>query len=306
MSDDLEQRLRTTFRQASLPVAPATLVDALERIPDAPVVRRRRIGRSTWAPLAVAAALAVAAVVAISGGQRGITPGPTATPSPQPTPTLSPVPVGVLRVVYQAQPVGDVRPIAGDMDAIATIVEDRLASASVTGAIVRVDGDDRLVVELPAAGDTDALRALIGQTGRLDFVPLGDTSKEVGDVIDRTVLKPLFGGDQIESAAVTDGQQGRTVSFVLKPQAAGIFADYTSTHIGQYFAIVLDSKVVSAPIINSEIPGGQVEISQGGVDGFSLEEAQSLVALMQFGVLPYPLVEISNEIVPAGPSPTAP
>jgi hypothetical protein len=304
MSDDLEQRLRNSFRQAGLPAAPAGLGDALERVTDMPVVRRRRIGRSTWAPLAVAAALALAAAVAISGGQRGITPAPTSTPLPQAT--LSPVPAGVLRVVYQAQPVGDSQPTAGDMDAIAAIVKGRLAAAAVTGAVVRVDGVDRLVVELPATGDIDALRAYIGQTGRIDFVPLGTTPKEIGDVIDPVKLPALFSSDQIESASVTDGQQGRTVTFVLREPGAGLFADYTSTHVGEYFAIVLDSKVVSAPVINSEIAGGHVEITSGGVGGFALDEARRLAGLMQFGSRPYPLLEVSNEIVPAGPSPTAP
>ena len=55
MSDDLEPRLRNAFREAPLPSAPAGLVDALERIPDARVARRARSGLSIWAPLAVAA-----------------------------------------------------------------------------------------------------------------------------------------------------------------------------------------------------------------------------------------------------------
>jgi preprotein translocase subunit SecD len=237
-------------------------------------------------------------------GQRGVTPGPTSTPSSQPT--LSPVPVGVLRVVYQAQPVGDTRPTASDMNAIAAIVQGRLAAAAVTDAVVRVDGVDRLVVELPATGDIDALRAYIGQTGRIDFVPLGTTPKEIGDVIDPVKLPALFSSDQIESASVTDGQQGRTVTLVLREPGAGLFADYTSTHVGEYFAIVLDSKVVSAPVINSEIPGGQVEITAGDVGGFSLDEARRLAGLMQYGSRPFPLLEVSNEIVPAGPSPSTP
>jgi preprotein translocase subunit SecD len=62
--------------------------------------------------------------------------------------------------------------------------------------------------------------------------------------------------------------------------------------------------VISAPVINSEIPGGHVEISQGGVGGYDLAEAQNLVAILQFGELPFPVAEVSNNLV--SPGPTAP
>jgi hypothetical protein len=307
MNDDLEPRLRNAFRHSPLPAAPASLVESLERVPHAPVTARRRAGgRGVWAPLAVAAVLVAAAAAVIGGGQHGIAPGPSAvavlpsTPATlQPSPLASAPPTGTLRVVYQARHVNGIQPIAGDVEVIIDIVAHRLAAAGIVGASLRGEGDDRLIVELPAAIDTDAARRLIGQTGHIDFVPLGTTSTEVGGPIDPATFPALFSGDQIESAAVTTGPQGRTITFALKPRGAGLFADYTARHIGQYFAIVLDSKVVSAPIITSEIRDGHVEISTGGIDGYPLEEAQGLVGLMQFGALPYPIVEISNEILPA-------
>jgi len=308
MNDDLERRLRNAFRHSPLPAAPASLVEALERVPYAPVTARRRGGgRGVWAPLAVAAVLVVAAAVVIGGGQHGIAPGPSAVsvlpsaPATSPEPSLSasaPL-TGTIRIVYQAQPVNAVRPTAGDVEVIIDIVAHRLAAADIVGASVRGEGDDRLIVELPRAIDTDTARRLIGQTGRLDFVPLGTTQMQIADAVDPATFPALFSGDQLESAAVTTGQQGRTITFVLKPRAASLFASYTASHIGQYFAIVLDSKVVSAPVITSEIPDGHVEISAGGIDGYPLEEAESLVGLMQFGAQPFPIVEISNEIVPA-------
>lgn len=314
MNDDLESRLRNAFREARLPAAPASLVDALERVPNAPVTAGRRTGgRGTWAPLAVAAVLVVTAAAVIVGGQRGIGPGPTAAVSLPPSPPASSQPssaasarlTGTIRIVYQAKPVHGVQPIAGDIEVIIDIVAHRLVSVGIIGATLKGEGDDRMIVELPAAIDTDAARSLIGQTGRLDFVPLGMISKDVGDPIDPAKFPALFSGDQVESAAVTTGQQGRTVTFVLKPPAAGLFASYTASHISEYFAIVLDSKVVSAPVINSKIPDGQVEISKGGVGGYPLDEARNLVGLMQFRALPYPIVEISTEIVPSSPSATA-
>ena len=306
MNDELEPRLRDAFRNASLPAAPASLVEALERVTDAPVVRRRS-GRSVWAPLAVAAVLVVAGAVAIGGGQRGVVPepttGPTTAPSPQPTPVPSAAADGLLRVEYQIQPGGAAKPDAADVAAMVAIVRRRLASFGVEGASVRAQAEDRLIIELQAASDTDAVRYLIGQTGRVDFVPLGMTSKDVGDLIDPNEFPALFRGDQIESAAVAAGQAGeRVVSFVLKPDGARLFGDYTASHIGQYFAIVIDSRVVSAPVINSAIPGGEVEISSSGEGGMPLDEARTLVAVSESGSLPYRLVEISNEIIPTSPS----
>ena len=301
MNDELEPRLRDAFRNASLPAAPASLVEALERVPDAPVVRRRS-GRSVWAPLAVAALLVVAGAVAIGGGQRGVVPGPTAAVSVQPSAPASTPVEGLLRVEYQIQPGGAAKPNAADVAAMVAIVRQRLDSFGVEGASVRAQAEDRLIVELQAASNTDAVRYLIGQTGRVDFVPLGMTSKDVGDRIDPGEFPALFGGDQIESAAVAAGQAGeRVVSFVLKPDGARLFGDYTATHIGQYFAIVIDSRVVSAPVINSAIPGGEVEISSGGPDGMPLDEARGLVAVLESGSLPYPLLEISSEIIQASP-----
>jgi hypothetical protein len=309
MNDELEPRLRNAFRTGSLPAAPASLVQALERVPDAPVTaRRRRTGRSVWGPFAVAAVLAVGGAVVIGGGQRGITPGPTAPASSSPALTAVPTAAaGLLRVTYQVQTgVGGIQPTAGDMDGIAVVIRKRLTAGGFDSPAVRVDGDDGLVVDLPASIDTDAARRLIGQTGRLDFVPLGGDPKQEGDTIDPAEFPALFSGDEVESAAVKDDpDHGRIIEFVLKPEGAGLFEDYTTANIGKYFAIVLDGKVLTAPVINSAIPGGHVQIESGGIGGYPLEAARDLVAVINVGALRYPLAEISNEIVPAGASPSA-
>ena len=58
-----------------------------------------------------------------------------------------------------------------------------------------------------------------------------------------------------KSATIGQSQtQGLTVDFVLKDEGAKLFADYTADHVGEYFAIVLDGKVISAPVINEPIP----------------------------------------------------
>lgn len=207
---------------------------------------------------------------------------------------------GGLRVEYQALPKDGKSPTVESMNVIKEIVERRVNQTGVSEPVVTTQGSDRVVVELPGVTDPDAIRRLVGQTGRLDFVPLGQTPANRDQVLDLTVMPPLFSGDQVESASVGTSQQGGlTVDFVLKPEGAKLFADFTAAHIGEYFAITLDSSVISAPVIKDSIPNGQVQISAGGIGGFPAKEANELVTILKFGSLPFPIQELSTEQISA-------
>jgi preprotein translocase subunit SecD len=211
---------------------------------------------------------------------------------------------GGLRVEYQALPKDGQSPTLESMGVIKDIVERRVNQTGVSEPVVVVQGSDRVVVELPGVTDVDAVRRLVGQTGRLDFVPLGSTPAAQGQILDLVANPPLFSGDQVESAAVgTDssggGGGGLAVDFVLKGEGAQLFADYTADHVGDYFAITLDGSVISAPVINSAIPNGQVQISAGGIGGFPAKEANELVTILKFGSLPFPIQELSSEQISA-------
>ena len=80
---------------------------------------------------------------------------------------------GGLRVEYQAVPVEGKTPTPGDMAIIKDIVERRVNTTGVSEPVVTTQGADRVVVELPGVTDPEAVRKLVGTTGRLDFVPLG-------------------------------------------------------------------------------------------------------------------------------------
>src|SRR5947208_307738 len=83
----------------------------------------------------------------------------------------------------------------------------------------------------------------------------------------------LFGGDQISAAnPAQDSKGGRAIGFSLHDQGSKLFADYTSKHVGEFFAIVLDGTVVSAPSINGAITGGSGIIETGTIGGFSTAE----------------------------------
>jgi protein-export SecD/SecF family membrane protein len=207
---------------------------------------------------------------------------------------------GGLRVEYQAQQAGDRIPRPEDLEVIRGIIENRVNATGVSEPVVTTQGSDRVVVELPGVSDPNSVRRLVGQTGRLDFVPLGSTQKNKGDPIDPNQFPALFSGEQLSTAAIAADQTGqRVVTFKLKDEGAKLFERYTSENIGKYFAIVLDGSVISAPVINSAIPGGNVEISQGGIGGYPLKEAQELVTVLQFGSLPFPIKELSNVTISA-------
>ncbi|HEV8402000.1 MAG TPA: protein translocase subunit SecD [Candidatus Limnocylindrales bacterium] len=207
---------------------------------------------------------------------------------------------GGLRVEYQAQPVDGKTPTPGDMGVIKDIVERRVNTTGVSEPLVTTQGSDRVVVELPGVTDPEAVRKLVGQTGQLDFVPLGSTQVTEGQILDLTQYPPLFGGDQVSSATVGTDQNGRpAVDFVLKSDGAQKFSDYTAGHVGSYFAITLDGSVVSAPVIQNAIPNGNVQITGGGLAGFNAADATNLVTILKYGSLPFPITALSSQTISA-------
>ena len=185
-----------------------------------------------------------------------------------------------------------------------SILEARIAATGAVGATVEADGSDRIIVTLPGVTDAEPMRKLIGQTGQIDFVPLGSDPGERRTRRSISVrFPPLFSGDQIASASVGVDQNGRpAIDFVLKPEGARLFGDYTAQNIGNYFAITLDGVVLTAPVIQNGIPGGEVQITGGGLDGFDANEAASLVAILQFRRPAVPDPGDQSEPVGASPS----
>ena len=218
--------------------------------------------------------------------------------------------VGGLRVIYSLQPVGDRLPNAGALSTTKSIIENRINTTGVAEPVVQTEGVDRVVVELPNAKNPEEIRALLVQTGKLDFVPLppdkygkqgvAGTNQAVDGQPLPTTEQPLFGGEQVDQAYPSTDQTGqRAVGFRLKSKGSGLFGDYTSKHVLEFFAIVLDGKVVSAPVIQSAITGGSGIISGGSAGGFSANEMDSLITVLNYGSLPFPLKEESFQPVAA-------
>lgn len=200
-------------------------------------------------------------------------------------------------VVAPGQPLPD----SGKLNTIREIMERRVNASGVGEPIVQTQGTDRIVVEMPGVSDPEAVRRLVGSTGRLDFVPLPverygsqlspgpEPVPAKGQPIDPT-LPVLFSGDQLSSANPvfrTDTNE-RAVSFTLKDKAKTDFAVWSSANVNNFFAIVLDGTVVSAPYIREPITGGDGQIS----GDFTAAEQKDLVTVLQFGALPYPVEEV--------------
>jgi len=205
---------------------------------------------------------------------------------------------GGIRLEYQVLPANGKAPTRDDLNVMRQIIVNRVNGSGVTEAQVVVQTPDRIIVEMPGVTNADQIRKLVGTTGRLDFVPLGSTPASPGQTIDLTANPPLFSGDAIAAASIgADATGQRTVDFTLNDKGKQQFADYTTAHVGDYFAIVLDGKVISAPVIREGIPNGQVQISQSGIGGYPLADAQNLVTILQYGQLPFPLQELANTTI---------
>jgi len=215
---------------------------------------------------------------------------------------------GGLKVEYRVNAVDGQSPTLDDVNVVKGIIERRVNATGVSEPVVVTSGTDRIVVEVPGATDPNEIRKLVGQTGRLDFVPLPPAEYGTGtspgqyQAVENQPLptkeQPLFSGDQVASANTQIDQNGsRVVAFTLKSDGASKFADYTSNHVGEFFAIVLDNNVISAPVINSPITGGSGEITGGGLGGFAKADADNLVNVLRFGSLPFPVQELSSDTI---------
>ena len=85
------------------------------------------------------------------------------------------------------------------------------------------------------------------------------------------------------------------IGIVFNNEGAKLFAEITKTNIGKQLAILLDGQVISAPTIQSEILGGQAQIS----GTFSIQEANALSRSLKFGALPIPIELIGNQTIGA-------
>ncbi len=179
------------------------------------------------------------------------------------------------------------------------IIRTRVDQAGTREPTIQREGADRILIQVPGIGSAEELKKLIGTTAKLTFNPVvrrgSSEDKNPGqgnvslpsldekDVWYTVVEAPVVSGEDLTNAKGDFDQNGRpAVAFKFDVSGARRFGDYTAANIGSPFAIVLDGKVISAPVIQSHIAGGSGIIT----GNFSVEEANRLAVLLSAGALP--------------------
>jgi preprotein translocase subunit SecD len=195
------------------------------------------------------------------------------------------------------------------------IIERRVNELGLVEPTIQREGIDRILVQVPGLQDPSRLKEILGKTAKLDFrmVDQSMTAEQAAEshapqdseildgeggvkyLIEKRVL--------VSGADLTDAQPGfdqRTsepiVSFRFNSSGARKFAEATQANVGKPFAIVLDNKVISAPVIREPILGGSGQIS----GNFTVQSANDLAILLRAGALPAPLTIIEERTVGPG------
>jgi protein-export membrane protein SecD len=225
---------------------------------------------------------------------------------------------GGLQVLLEADVPPDQGVTADQMDTSRQVVDRRVNALGVTEPLVQVEGNRRILVELPGVDDPEEAIALIQETALLEFVDTGDVSLPEGACIrtslsdepsrceflpgqpvTSTIASPaptfptVMTGAGLRDATVSSDQFGQFfVDFILTEEDSQVFADHTRDNQGKFLTIVLDKEVISSPVISAVIEGS------GQISGaFTLDEAQRLALQLKYGSLPVPLrIESTRQI----------
>jgi protein-export membrane protein SecD len=197
------------------------------------------------------------------------------------------------------------------------VVRRRIDELGTREPTIQQQGADRILVQVPGLEDTTELRAILQTTARMNFRLVdetGDIQAALGGRVppgSELLYEENFGqqtpiliqrrvvvsGDRLTTASASfDQQRAQTVvSFRFDGAGARQFGDVTRTNVGRRFAIVLDERVISAPVINEPILGGSGQIS----GNFTPDTANQLAVLLRAGALPADLLIIEERSVGA-------
>jgi preprotein translocase subunit SecD len=195
------------------------------------------------------------------------------------------------------------------------IVERRVNQLGTVEPTIQREGADRILVQVPGLGDPRRLIELVGTTAKLTFQLVdvstnpeqAQTSLPPDDellyedknnrpvVVEKRVM--VSGENLVDAQPGFDQRTGEpVVNFRFDTTGARRFAQVTQENVGRPFAIVLDKKVISAPVIREPILGGSGQIS----GSFTVQQANDLAILLRAGALPAPLTVIEQRTVGPG------
>lgn len=191
------------------------------------------------------------------------------------------------------------------------IIRLRVDPNGTTEPIIQRQGESNILLQVPGADNPGHLKSVLGQTAKLTFHMVDDMispeqaasgnlpsgSMIVKDSEGRGVVikkKASLSGDTLVDAQATFNQNAQpAVAFSFNSFGSKIFAEITRQNSGKRFAIVLDNKLLSAPVINEPITGGNGIIS----GSFTVEAANDLALLLRAGALPAPLTIIEERSI---------
>ena len=191
------------------------------------------------------------------------------------------------------------------------IVRRRIDETGVVDPLISRQGDSRIIVQLPGVEDPNRIKQLLGQTARMTF-RLTDENANVGSPVpppgvDFLPMENSPGQKiavrrrvEVDGANLTDARAGQNsqtgewvVNFTFDSIGTRRFADISTKNVNHPFAIVLDDKVISAPVIREPITGGRGQIS----GRFDARSATDLSLLLRAGALPAPLTVVEQRSV---------
>jgi len=199
-------------------------------------------------------------------------------------------------------------------------LHNRINELGVAEPVIQQQGNDRIVVQLPGIQDVAKAKEILGRTATLQLRLVDDSPAAMAALASGTVpfglesfkdsdgrpilvrRQVLLTGENLENAQAGRNQQTQepTVNLTLDNKGARIFRDTTRDNIGKRLAIILfennRGQVVTAPVIRSEIPNGQVEIS----GSMSAQQAADVSLLLRAGSLAAPMSIIEERTI--GPS----
>jgi protein-export membrane protein SecD len=227
-------------------------------------------------------------------------------------------------VVLTVTDAGLTHRMSSAMQASIETIRRRVDAFGTTEPSIQREGRSRVLVQVPGISDVERLKTLIGETGKLEFklvdpsanpeqiaqskvVPPGDEllygnppsgapqgSPQIPYVLKNQVL--VTGQNLVDAQPSFDQRTGEpVVTFRFDAAGATRFGKVTSENVGLPFAIILDNKVISAPVIREPILGGTGQIS----GHFSVQEANDLAVLLRSGALPAKLTVIEERTVGA-------
>lgn len=154
-------------------------------------------------------------------------------------------------------------------------------------AAVYQEGNDRINIEIPGVSDANTILEELGKPGSLEF------RNEAGEVV--------LNGTDIKSAEAATQKNPTTsateyvVVLTLNEEGTEKFAEATEKNLKKKISIVYDDEVISDPVVNNVITGGEAYIN--GMASF--EEADTLATTIRIGGLQLELEELRSNVVGA-------